>query len=405
MFVRGLKSSIIALESNLKNRTLFFLLNFVLLVTVFIEILTYKHSIALELHRYQNFTDDILIVQMHYDSETPYTFSSIFDRKLASIENVLYTQYAINQYIYNKETYQLSVKIKGTSGNFIENYDIVDFYYKTNGLPNVKKNELIYGRVCTNEEYQKGESVGLIYEATAKTIFGKSDATGERLNFGSHSIKIIGILKNTDDIKNYYRTFNNYNLEFVVYTPITYLKSDSLIDYSIMRSYNNDILKEIITNNISEKMYFYEREDVISKTLDIKKEQLSNFYYVIVVTLIICVVGLFQLIKNFINQMTFECSIRRTFGATKFEIFSMLVFQNSFVFLLALMLAIVVSIMIIYAYFYFSYRYVYPYLSYIDINIILIIGIAQLILTIAFTTLLSQKIINTNIIDGVKGNS
>ena len=78
MFVRGLKSSIIALESNLKNRTLFFLLDFVLLVTVFIEILTYKHSIALELHRYQNFTDDILIVQMHYDSRDPlYIFKYI----------------------------------------------------------------------------------------------------------------------------------------------------------------------------------------------------------------------------------------------------------------------------------------------------------------------------------------
>lgn len=158
-----------------------------------------------------------------------------------------------------------------------------------------------------------------------------------------------------------------------------------------MRSYNNDILKEIITNNISEKCIFMKEKMLFLKRL-ILKEQLSNFYYVIVVTLIICVVGLFQLIKNFINQMTFECSIRRTFGATKFEIFSMLVFQNSFVFLLALMLAIVVSIMIIYAYFYFSYRYVYPYLSYIDINIILIIGIAQLILTIAFTALLSQKL-------------
>lgn len=405
MLGRGLKSSIIALESNLKMRILFVLMTFGLLVALFLEVLIYQHSIELEKYRYNNFTDDILIVSIPYNADNPYTFSSIYDKKLASIENVIYTQYAISEHYINKGFYQLHVRIKGTSGNFIGNVDCVDFNYQRNSLINVKQNQLKVGRIWSNEEYQEGLAVGIIYESTALRLFGTIDIIDTRLNLGTHTFKIIGILKDTNDIKDYNRNENNNNLQLVVYTPITYIKGEPLINYSILRSYDNTTLKEIIFDNISEKAEFVERRTVIEEVTNIKKTQLDNFYYVIIITYIICILGVFQLIKNFINQMTFECSIRRTFGALKSDIFSLLIFQISFMFFLALIFSIVTSVLLLYIYFYFNYKYTFPFLSYLDITSILLIGSSLLVLSIMFTTLLSLKVLNTNIIDGVKGNS
>jgi len=401
--LKYIKSSLKNFETNFYHKFLFILMLVILMTTFFVGIIIYNNSYENALYKYNDFDEKTFVFQPSYNIDDPYVFSGQKDLNFTRIENITYSQFTIVQEYVHFDNQNLDVLIKGTSANFINNADIVDFDYMNNNILNIKKNKLLSGRVWNNEEFQNKSKVVLIYESTAIRLFGKKDVLGKLLNINDKSFTIIGILEDSNDIKAYNKNFKGGQLKIVLYTPIT-IFDKPFIRYSIIRSDDFYALLKIINENIDAKASLSSRNDSLKNAIFIKTRELQSFFYALIIIFILIIAGIFLLTKNYLNQMLLECAIRRSLGSSKRQIYFLLLPQLSFMFAIAFFIAILFSIFISYIHFFAIYTNVFPFIGIISIKFILLFGGIFMGVILSSGSILSQKIINFNIIDGLKGN-
>jgi len=399
-----IKSSFLSFSTNFSNRILYIIILIIMLTSFFVGVNIYDNSLENTLNKYRFFDDETFVLDMPHEQNDPFLFNSSKDLKLLSIENIIYTRYHITEKRQSYNNSNINVIMKGTTNNFILSADRVDLNYSRNNLLNLKKNEIIYGRNWSNEEFQSSKKVALVYESTALRLFGIKNAVGKKLHLTNESFDIIGVLADSEDIKNYNFHYNDEeNLNIVLYTPITIFEYP-LISYSIIRTEKKEELLNILKTEINKEIKLVSKDDIINDALTFKRQEMQSFFYTLIILLLLLLLGSIKIVSNFINSMRLEIAIKRSLGSLKNEIFFSLISQIIFMFLISLCLSILFSLAISYIYFFAIYKYVFPFITTFNIQIILLFGIFFLIVNVAFSSIYIEKNLKINIIDGLKGN-
>jgi hypothetical protein len=354
--------------------------------------------------KYQEFTSEILYVEMPYEHDNPFNLNSLYDQKLSEIENVVYTRYSVETLYLENEVYKLNVQLINTDSNFLDNSDLTRFSYGDSTIVNVKKNVLKEGRVWTYEEISGEDNVIIIYESTAKMLFGDYKVVGRTLNLGDSSYEIIGILEDTYDVLNYNRIYDVDKdiLNVVLYKPLNIELSNQLIDYAVFKSGETDVLKQLIKENISDESVLIDGEEVTSR---IESKILSDSRYFLLIIRIntgVVMASLIISIRNFLFSKEYDYHLRRTQGVSVKRLYVLMIFQVCFLVILIILGSIVVSILGSNVVFLSSYNNIYPYVANVRTHDILLISSSYFYISLIFASLYAMKICSKNIINVIR---
>lgn len=401
------KDLLMTFESHFRQNIIYVSTSMIFLTLLLTSIIIYQNNIQVSLNKYNNFTSEYVYGQIPYNYYNPFVVGGEYDQKLSSVDHVIYTKYVINNYLVEDGSYKIDVYVKQTTSNFIYNADSVDFNFKEDNITNIKKNSLYSGALWTQEDILNNNKVALIYYSTAIFLFQTEDVIGQFLHLGDYSYEIIGLLNDTDDVTQYYRhmKLSDEVYKIVLYTPLYSNALDTYINYYIFLSGNSHEVKEIIETQVTEDARITLREDVISFVRNRAIFESRNFFTVIIINIIILIILMALITKNYIQSKEFDYQLRRTKGMTKNNLYFLIIFQLTFLSILTYLSALILSLFISHIFFYLSYQNFFPYIIYINIaDLMLYFGIYLFVLMI-FVSVYAVGIISKNIANVIRTES
>ncbi len=225
---------------------------------------------------------------------------------------------------YNYQNYEDWVRLTATNNDFFRS----------------KTYPLLQGRYFNAFEEQRAAKVCVIGYHFAEKYFGDTDPINQTITLGKNRFLIIGVLKQ-DELNRSGMNFNNWerkrDLESV-YIPLStgslYLRSSNAIDYLYLQAYDDgsyDKLKTQTTQNLLVKHNMsrdFSFNDIGSVMMEITAEinEMMKKWNITLsaiasISLLVGGIGLFSTLLISINERMKEIGIRKSIGATEFDIF------------------------------------------------------------------------------------
>lgn len=203
-----------------------------------------------------------------------------------------------------------------------------DYYY-------LNEDELLYGRYISEADVTARSNVVVIYNTTARKVFGKEDVVGEKVSvkgyFGTKKYTIVGVLRNQDEAAEaMYEQWRGEQL----FAPITTIMSqygDKYVDGFQAKVEDKSKLDETLNNIIAmiEKNHgnagkgFYLPNNPTSQIAQINGMLtiLTLFIgFVAAISLLVGGIGVMNIMMVTVTERTREIGIRKSIGARNSDI-------------------------------------------------------------------------------------
>lgn len=275
----------------------------------------------------------------------------------------------------------------------------------------VEETSIIAGRNITNSDVSLGRKVVLINECVATCLyFDVEAALNQKIKLSGVEYTVVGILSDTPDMKrmmsnakSYYEQGRGDMINFPVYT---YCLGSNKIDTVLLffeGDIDNDGLK-FIRSSLGENGF-----SSISVTSAIEQSEILRAssrqetkiiqLILTIVTIIMCVASLIVIFFS-IKERAFEIAIRKSVGATSFQIVTMILFEIILCLMIAIIYSVPLSFFIMVGISAFVEKivaiYLFPFSVTVFILPILIITLAISVVSVIPTLIFSKsKIVNS----------
>ena len=267
-------------------------------------------------------------ITMSYSGDNHITDNDLLNLKdLETIKNIDGIKYASAFYSgWGNETIKL---LDATETKKASSYGICpDYYY----MEDIK---LLHGRFISDNDMTAKSNVVVIYDTTAKKVFGKTNVVGEKITmkgyFGNKKYTVIGVIENANAaIQEMYG--DNYPEQiFIPITTSMAMYGEKSVDYIIIKVTDKDKLTEISDKTIKaiEKnhgnvgkdfYYLYDPTGDISQINTILNMVTLFIGLVAAISLLVGGIGVMNIMMVTVTERTREIGIRKSLGAKNSDI-------------------------------------------------------------------------------------
>ncbi|MCX7710622.1 MAG: ABC transporter permease [Clostridia bacterium] len=231
-------------------------------------------------------------------------------------------------------------------------------------LKNIENLEMLYGRFFSESEVLQGSSIAVIDDASAKSLFGLTDATGKKISIGPQGagkqVTVIGISKSQLGIFG----GNNENIPAFVYVPFSFLQAlygtSFLTDsVTITATNKNDIeLAGTAAVNLLESRHANRGREVYKADNFMKQlDQVNNILgiftafigAVAAISLIVGGIGVMNIMLVSVTERTREIGIRKAIGARTRTILAQFLTESVIISLIGGILGLLTGLLAAYA--------------------------------------------------------
>lgn len=222
----------------------------------------------------------------------------------------------------------------------------------TYNYPESRDFKLKSGRFFTKQEQNNRELSVVIGTSTQKVLFPNQNPLGKVILYENKKLKVVGIAEKTSSASD---SVGSNNLDNAIYGPPALLgqASDQSVTYSMITAKVNDVVnvtsaESEITRNLS-AYRSSDTFDVVTESSRVNTSQtildvLTAFVAVIgVVSLGISGIGIMNMMIVTVTDRTKEIGVRKTVGATSFNIFIQFLLEALLLTLLGGVVGIVLS--------------------------------------------------------------
>lgn len=326
-FLETVKSAIQNISSN-KMRTLLTTLGIIIGISSVITITSlgtgFKEAMNSEFDKISGMAQ----VYMSGNSDNPATnkdFLNLSDVEV--IKKVNGIKYSSAVYSgWGSETIKL---LDATETKKVSSYGVNPDYYYMDDL------KILHGRFISDNDITAKSNVVVIYDTTAKKVFGKVNAVGEKITmkgyFGNKKYTVIGILEN-DNAEMEALYGDNYAEQ--VFLPITTsmaMYGEKYVDYILIKvaDKNNlaSISSDVITaiekshSNVGKDMYYlYDPTGEIDMINNVLNMVTLFIGLVAAISLLVGGIGVMNIMMVTVTERTREIGIRKSLGAKNSDI-------------------------------------------------------------------------------------
>ena len=205
----------------------------------------------------------------------------------------------------------------------------------------IDQGEVEYGRFFTEDEDRSLSRVVVLGSSIADTLFGGSDPIGQNIKLGRSSYKVIGVMKERGGA-----AFIDFDA--MIYLPLNTLQKRVMgIDYiSFLVAQAKDVsLLDVTAEDVRQIMreqhgtFTEEKEDFAVTTseeaLDLLNTIVGGITLLLIaiasISLIVGGVGIMNIMYVSVSERTFEIGLRKSVGATKFNILMQFLMEAVFI--------------------------------------------------------------------------
>lgn len=225
------------------------------------------------------------------------------------------------------------ISYKNKFGNFSVT-PIHSEYYKAKNI------EMIEGRFLNKNDLDENKKVVVIEKSVLSSLFGEADAIGEFVNINDILFKVIGVYQQAD--------FNGNSKELFI--PITlaqkvFNNDDKLgnlfLTFDNISVEKSKEIERIITQKIATN-HDFSKSDINALWINNNIENSKNFtmifsaistiiWIVGIFTLLLGVIGVFNIMMIVVKERTKEIGIRKALGATPSQVIGLILTESVFI--------------------------------------------------------------------------
>ena len=229
-----------------------------------------------------------------------------------------------------------------------------------------KTYNLVKGRFFNDYEMKNARKVCIVGSGFIKEYYKKKDIINKKLTIGGNRYKVIGIL-GEDKLNSNGFNFNKWErLRELrsVFIPLTtgaiYLRNNEAVDYIYMQAKNEKVYNNfknrayqtlLAEHNMAHDFSFSDVGDFMMKINkeidDFMKKWNITLFSIASISLLVGGIGLFSTLLISITERMKEIGIRKSIGATDFDIFVLFILEALILAILAALSGIIISSILI----------------------------------------------------------
>ena len=229
-----------------------------------------------------------------------------------------------------------------------------------------KTYNLVKGRFFNDYEMKNARKVCIVGSGFIKEYYKKKDIINKKLTIGGNRYKVIGIL-GEDKLNSNGFNFNKWERQRElrsVFIPLTtgaiYLRNNEAVDYIYMQAKNEKVYNNfknrayqtlLAEHNMAHDFSFSDVGDFMMKINkeidDFMKKWNITLFSIASISLLVGGIGLFSTLLISITERMKEIGIRKSIGATDFDIFVLFILEALILAILAALSGIIISSILI----------------------------------------------------------
>lgn len=235
-------------------------------------------------------------------------------------------------------------------------------YMGTESLDNYYKDDLLYGRYFTEEEYEEGRAVCVLLEKSAVNLFGTADVVGMtvELTFGNQmrDFTIVGVRSNNQsEFYNMMYMYDDVELEmpFTTYFQMRgfpedlpfdgfYVFTDNQTDTTIITSQILSLLEARHNCRGENRIEVQDFNSYLSQINEVLDMVTIFVVFVAAISLLVGGIGVMTIMLVSVTERTREIGIRKALGARTGSILFQFLCESAIITLIAGIIGIIIGV-------------------------------------------------------------